>query len=361
MTGSGRTVEFVHSFLQGSTRKTGGAARKGIDPRVTDRYARTLDEYGFDYTLLGYSSDGLDPFVVASRVLARTERLKTIVALRPNIMHPTVAAQALATLDQLGGGRTIVHLISGGSDAEQQRQGDYLSKSERYDRTEEYMRILRRCWTEEEPFSHEGRHYRFAGFGPGSQPVSGGALPLSIGGASDEAFDVGARLADVFTLWGEPLAETGAQIERVRRLAVAAGRDPGSLRFWVTFRPIVAETEELAWRKAERIVEAAAGRLWGAGERDPRTNVGSVRLQEIAARAERHDRALWMPRSLAGSGGASSLLVGTPETVADALLDYVALGADLISLPSVGNLDEAVDTGRYVLPLVRERLSALVS
>ncbi|MFT4212249.1 MAG: LLM class flavin-dependent oxidoreductase [Microbacterium sp.] len=350
-------VEFVHSFLQAISAKGDGARRKSIDPARADRYARALDEWGFDYTLLGYSSDGSDPFVVASRVLARTERLKTVVALRPNITHPTVAAQALATLDQLGGGRTIVHIISGGSDAEQRRQGDYLDKSRRYARSAEYIELLRRVWTERAPFSHQGEFYRFEDFGPGSQPVSGAPLPISIGGASDDAFRVGSAHADVFTLWGEPLAETAEQIARVRALAADAGRDPGSIRFWVTFRPIVAETEELAWRRAERLVAGAAGRFI-PGNGDARTNVGSVRLEQIAARGERHDRNLWIPRAIAGRGGASSLVVGTPETIADTILDYVALGADLISLPSVGDLDEAVDSGRYIIPLVRERLAA---
>jgi alkanesulfonate monooxygenase len=359
MTTPPRRVEFVHSFLQAVTAK-GAAARKSTDPARVDRFARTLDDYGFDHTLLGYSSDGADPFSIASRVLARTERLRTIVALRPNTMHPTVAAQALATLDHLGGGRTIVHVISGGSDAEQRRQGDYLPKAERYARSAEYIEVLRRAWTEPEPWSYAGDHYRFEDFGPGSQPLSGGPLPISIGGASDEAFDVGARLADVFTLWGEPLAETRAQIERVRSLAAAAGRTPDAIRFWVTFRPVVAETEDLAWAKAERIVERSAGRLWPSqdGRRAQATNVGSVRLREIAERSERHDTALWMPRSIAGAGGASSLLVGTPDTVAAAIEAYVDLGADIVSLPSAGDLDGTVDTGRYVIPLVRERLPA---
>lgn len=355
-------VDFVHSFLQAITAKgttPGAGARKRTDPARTDRFARTLDDYGFDYTLLGYNSDGADPFVIASRVLARTERLKTVVALRPNIVHPTVAAQSLSTLDHLGGGRTIVHIISGGSDAEQRRQGDYLPKADRYARSAEYIEILRRVWTEEEPFSHHGEHYRFEDFGPGSQPLSGGPLPISIGGASDEAFDVGSRLADIFTLWGEPLKETGEQIARVRRQAAAAGRDASEIRFWVTFRPIVAETDELAWRKAEQLVARSAGRLWPSLDKTTeRTNVGSVRLQEIAAQSERHDTALWTPRSIAGAGGASSLLVGTPDTIATAIEAYVALGADIVSLPSAGDLDGAVDTGRYVIPLVRERLAA---
>jgi alkanesulfonate monooxygenase len=178
------------------------------------------------------------------------------------------------------------------------------------------------------------------------------------GAASDEAFDVGSRLADVFTLWGKPLQETADHIGRVRTLAAAAGRDPTEIRFWVTFRPVVAETDELAWRKAEKLVDESAGHLWPAqGHGEIRTNIGSVRLRDIADRSEHHDTALWMPRSLAGVGGASSLLVGSPDTVASAIEAYVALGADLISLPSAGNLDGTIDTGRYVIPLVRERLA----
>jgi hypothetical protein len=176
-----RRVEFVHSFLQAITAK-GSGSRKAIDPYLADRFARTLDDYGFDHTLLGYSSDGADPFVVASRVLARTTRLKTIVALRPNICYPTVAAQALATLDHLG----------------------------RYARSAEYIEILHRAWTEDAPFDHEGEHYRFEGFGPGSQPLSGGSLPISIGGV---------RLVEVVAL--SPLLRVAAAGDDVHHGASA--------------------------------------------------------------------------------------------------------------------------------------------
>ncbi|NQX28797.1 LLM class flavin-dependent oxidoreductase [Microbacteriaceae bacterium VKM Ac-2854] len=349
-------VEFVHSFLQAIS-LPGTSRRKAIDPSRVDAYARILEDAGFDYTLLGYSSNGADQFVVGSRVLAQTSRLKTVVALRPNTAFPTVAAQSLATLDQLSGGRAIAHIISGGSDDEQRRQGDYLGKSERYARSAEYIQLLRRIWQAEEPFSHHGEFFRFDDFGPGLA-VGGGTLPVSIGGASDEAFDVGARHADIFTLWGEPLAETAEAINRVRAGAVAAGRDAATLRFWVTFRPIVAETDALAWQKAEEVVAGLSGTVWPS--KDPRTNVGSLRLQQIAERSERHDTALWTPRSIAGSGGASSLLVGSPDTIADAILEYVKLGADIISLPSLGSTQEAQDTGRYIIPLVREKLAASV-
>lgn len=353
------TVEFVNAISTQSQRTPYDPKRafsQAIEPEWLRRYARTIEEFGFDYTLVPYGSVGFDQYVVSAAVLEATTRLKTVVAVRPNTSFPTVAAQALATLDQLGGGRTIVHIISGGSDEEQRRQGDYLAKEQRYERSSEFVEVLRKVWTSREPFSHEGEYYRFENFGPGFPTHSGGALPVSLGGSSDFAYRAGGRQADIFALWGEPLAETKQQIDRVYQEAHAAGRDE-KLRFWATFRPIVAETDELAWKRADSLI-GALEKAHAAYNRPEATNVGTVRLREIAERQERHDRALWTPPSIAGAGGASSLLVGSPETIAAAILDYIDLGADIISLPSLGNIGEAIDTGRYIIPLVREALAA---
>src|ERR1700712_5507046 len=125
---------------------------RGIDLAYFQRYVKALEDGGYDYTLLPYGASSADSFVVASAVGQLTEHIKPIVALRPNTTFPTVGAQKLATLDQLTEGRAVVHLISGGSDAEQARQGDYLPKDERYARTSEYVDILRRSWTGTAPF-----------------------------------------------------------------------------------------------------------------------------------------------------------------------------------------------------------------
>ena len=327
------------------------------------KYARYLEDGGFDYTLVAYGSAGYDPFTVSATIAAYTERIKPIVALRPNIIYPTVAAQALSTLDRLSGGRAVVHIISGGSDAEQARHGDYLSKDERYDRSEEYVKLLRRAWTETEPWSHEGRHYRFENFVAGFRPVNG-TIPISIGGSSDAAYRVGGALGDIFGLWGEPLKETGEQIDRVSEQARAAGRTD-TPRTWVTFRPIVAPTDELAWEKAHRTIEAVEQTHRNGGLRPngfrlgtAPQNVGSQRALEIAERGDVHDRALWtVPSKVTNAAGASSALVGSYETVAAAILDYVDLGADLVSIRGYDNLNDAIDYGRYVLPLVRQELA----
>jgi alkanesulfonate monooxygenase len=354
-------AEFISlSHLNPST-ELNPVPSRGIDLRFFRRYVRSLEESGYDYTLLPYGSAGADSFVVASAVGQLTERLRPIVALRPNTTFPTVGAQKLATLDQLTQGRAVVHLISGSSDAEQARQGDYLPKNRRYARTSEYIDILRKSWTEAAPFSYEGEFYKFDDFGPGFAPYEA-PIPISIGGQSDEAFAVGGAKADIFSFWGEPLDDLRREIERVNAIARSSGRTTLP-RIWVTFRPIVAATDELAWAKAHEYVvkiaetfarSAQAARYRGGTPQ----NKGSQRALAFANRSELYDRALWTKTAaVTNAAGASTALVGSPETVAAAILDYVDRGASLVSIRGYDTLADAVDYGRYVLPLVREELA----
>src|SRR3954466_4148869 len=308
------TAEFISlSHLNPSTELEPVPSR-GIDLPYFRRYVRALEDGGYDYTLLPYGAGTADSFVVASAVGQLTERIKPIVALRPNTTFPLVGAQKLATLDQLTEGRAVVHLISGGSDAEQARQGDYLPKEKRYARTSEYVDVLRGSWTEPEPFSHEGEFYRFDDFGPGFAPYAA-PIPISIGGQSDEAFQIGGEKAAIFSFWGEPLDALRSEIERVHAIARAAGRATLP-RIWVTFRPIVAETDELAWRKAHdyvaKIADTFAKSAFGKQrfQQGAPQNVGSQRALSFAARSDLYDRALWTRTAAAtNAGGASTALV----------------------------------------------------
>lgn len=352
-------VEFISLTHLNPSTELKPVPTRGIDVDYVRRYVRTLEDYGYDYTLLPYASNSADPFVVAGAVGQLTDRLRPIVALRPNTTHPVVAAQKLATLDQLTQGRAVVHIISGGSDAEQARQGDYLPKDQRYARSSEYIDLLRRAWSEPAAFDFEGDFYRFEDFGPGFAPY-GVTIPISIGGSSDAAFEVGGAKADVFSFWGEPLADIAAQIRRVNAIAAAAGRTDRP-RIWVTFRPIIDRTEDLAWSKARSYVETIGATHRSASDKRFRgapANVGSQRALDFAARQEIYDRALWTRTAAAtNGGGASTALVGTPETVAAAILDYIDLGADLVSIRGYDTLNDVIDYGRYVLPLVREELA----
>ncbi|KAJ5995356.1 hypothetical protein N7481_002333 [Penicillium waksmanii] len=314
-----------------------------IDPNYLVRYARTLDDHEFNYTLVPYDSSYFDPFTVGATIASVTKNLKVIIALRPNTLYPTVAAKALATLDQLSSGRAVVHFIAGGSDAEQAKEGDFLNKEERYARLEEYIKILRRAWESADPFDWNGKYYQFKQFSNKVRPVNG-TIPVSVGGSSDEAYRIGGSLADIFGLWGEPLKETKDQIDRIYAEADKAGRsEKDRPRIWVTFRPIIAETEELAWAKAHATLDALnTNRTLGQGKAPPNApppqNVGSQRLLDIASRGEVQDRALWYPTVTATNarGGIDSL--------------------ELISIRGYDNLNDAMDYGRYILPGVRSVL-----
>jgi alkanesulfonate monooxygenase len=354
-------VEFISAVFHNPSTEINPTPGAPIDPDYLVRYARSLDDNEFNYTLVPYGSPSFDPWTVGATIAAMTKNLKVIIALRPNTLYPTVAAKALATLDQLSKGRAVVQFIAGGSDDDQAREGDFLTKAERYERLEEYIRIVRRAWLSPDPFNWEGKYYLFKDFRNFVRPINGTTIPVSIGGSSEDAYRIGGSLADIFGLWGEPLKETKEQMDRIFAEAAAAGRTDRP-RIWVTFRPILAETEDLAWSKAHRTLDAlnanrAGGKSSVPANAPPPQNVGSQRLQDIASRGEVQDRALWYPTVTAtGACGASTALVGSPKTIADSILDYVDLGAELISIRGYDNLNDAIDYGRYVLPLVREGL-----
>ncbi|KAH8660017.1 coenzyme dependent N5,N10-methylene tetrahydromethanopterin reductase [Xylariales sp. PMI_506] len=354
-------VEFISAISQNASNELNPIPGAPVDPDFLVRYAKSLDDYEFNYTLVPYLSFYFDPWTIGATVAAHTKNLKIIIAVRPNTLYPTVAAKALATLDQLSKGRAVVHFIAGGNDAEQAREGDFLNKEERYERLEEYIRILRRAWESVEPFDWDGKYYQFKNFSNQVRPVNGKSIPVSVGGSSATAYRIGGSLADIFGLWGEPLKDTKEQIDRIYAEAEKAGRTDRP-RIWVTFRPITAETEELAWAKAHRTLDALTRKknpAWDAAKPPEPQNVGSQRLLDIASRGDVQDRALWYPTVTAtNAGGASTALVGSYQTVVESLLDYVDLGAELISIRGYDNLNDIIDYGRFILPKVREALKA---
>ncbi|WP_037068065.1 LLM class flavin-dependent oxidoreductase [Pseudonocardia acaciae] len=361
------SVEFIGMIGTRHVSEIHPAAGPVIDREFVRRFTRAHEDAGFDRVLVGYSSSTPDGLQVAAYAAAHSERLGFLVAHRPGFVAPTLAARQFATLDHFSGGRVAVHVISGGSDVEQRRDGDFLGKDERYDRTDEYLEVLTKTWTAGEPFDHHGRHYRVEGVQAEVRPFQD-RIPVYFGGSSAAAYRVGGRHADVFALWGEPLAETAEQIAAVREAARAAGRSEPP-RISVSFRPILGPTEEAAWERAHRILAGITAAGGGHGSFTGRKmhvgapgNVGSQRLLAAAERGERHDRALWTPTAAAtGAAGNSTALVGTPETVAAALLDYVDIGVSTLLIRGYDPLDDAVDYGRELIPLVRAELSRRAS
>ncbi|MFZ4894345.1 LLM class flavin-dependent oxidoreductase [Plantibacter sp. Mn2098] len=355
-------IEFLGIAALNDGSETRARSGPSFDKDYTLRLARAHEDNGWDRILFAYHSGAPDPATVAAFVASKLDHLKLLLAHRPNVSVPTYAAKVVATLDQISDGRVNVHIITGGSSADQAAEGDFLTKDERYARTGEYIRILKQAWTNREPFSFDGEHYRFEHFVSDIWPAQPSRPQVSFGGSSAAAYAIGAAESDIYALWGEPLANTAEQIQTVTDAALAAGRTSRP-RIQVAFRPILGATEALAWEKAERIlgsIEQRTATLPAAVASDLRNpeNAGSQRLLSIAEQGDRFDRALWTKVSAATGGrGNSNALVGTPETVAAALLDYIDLGVDIISARGYDYVDDTIDFGRYVIPLVREEVA----
>ena len=334
-----------HSEIHGPVRG------RELDVAYVEAAAKAQDEGGFDRVLIPFSSNSPESQIVAAHAAAITTKLGFLVAHRPGFTQPTLAARQLATLDALSGGRIAVHIITGGADEEMARDGDTSTKDERYRRTDEYLTILRHEWTAEQPFDHDGRFYNVRQAFAAVKPTN---LPVFFGGSSDIAIEVSGKHADVYALWGETQAAVRETISRVRAAAAKHGRRPG---FSLSLRPIIADTEDAAWRRADEIVERVRDLRASAGfqtsDHAP-VNVGSQRLLETAAQGYRVDKRLWTGlAAIGGAQGNSTGLVGTPEQVADALLDYYDLGVDHFLIRGFEPLADAITYGRELLPLVR--------
>src|SRR5580704_10096998 len=139
------------------------AAGPPFAAEVVAETARIHERAGFDRVLIGYFSDAPDGFLIGAHAAAVTKRLGFLLAHRPGFVMPPVAARKLATLDQLTNGRLAVHMIAGGSDADQAKDGDWTDHETRYRRSAEYVSLLRRTWTAPAAFDHEGEFYRTRG------------------------------------------------------------------------------------------------------------------------------------------------------------------------------------------------------
>lgn len=349
-----------------------------VDPQYLLDISRAHDEGGFDRVLVGYGAVAPEGWAIAATVLHSTKHLKVMVAHRPGFVQPVVLARMAATLDHLtGGGRIAIHFITGGDEADQHREGDFVPHDARYRRTAETMAICRRLWSEDAPFDFEGEFFRYEAAFSSVKPVTPHGIPLYFAGASPPAVETGAAQADVYAFWGEPLDAVAARKAAIDERAAAHGR---SLRYSISFRPIIADTEDEAWDKAEWIAQTTADRIELAKERmaghkdsyqglggqrnatysvdrdtSGTTSVGRKRLIEMSADRDVYDERLWMKvANLTGAAGNSTALVGTPSQVADAMLRYYDLGITTLLLKGFDPLADAIDFGDRLLPLLRE-------
>jgi alkanesulfonate monooxygenase len=349
------SVEFI-GFI-GNHNSSEFIPRSGpvVDRDYIETVAKAHEYAGFDRALLAFHSDAPDSLQIGQHAAHVTERLGIFIAHRPGFTAPTILARQFATLDQLTRGRVAINVITGGDQRELVRDGNAVAdKDERYARTNEFLDIVRAEWTSDKPFSYKGKYYQVENAFSQVKPYNSRGVDVFVAGASDAAIEVAGRHADIFALWGETYEQVRDLVGRVRAAAAKHGRKP---EFSLSFRPILADTEEAAWAKAAAILERAKALLdktgFKRGEEEP-VNEGSRRLLAAAAKGPRLDKRLWTGvAQLTGAKGNSTSLVGTPDQVADALLDYYDIGIRTFLIRGFDPLADVLTYGRDLLPRVK--------
>ena len=312
--------------------------------------ARAADELGYYGMLLPTGKSCEDSWVVASAMIPLTQRVRFLVAVRPGLSEPSMTARMAATFDRLSGGRLLVNVVTGGDPAELEGDGVFLDHTARYEATDEYLTIWRGMMAGE-TVDFEGRHLRAKGAKLLYPPVQAPYPPLYFGGSSDIGQRVAVEHVDVYLTWGEPPEAVGEKIEQVRALAAARGR---TLSFGIRLHVIVRETEDEAWREANRLIQhvsdADIAKAQAAFSRFD--SVGQNRMAKLHGGSK--ERLLVSPNLWAGiglvRGGAGTALVGDPDQVAARMKEYMALGIDRFILSGYPHLEECYRFAELVFP-----------
>ncbi|MGJ3647920.1 LLM class flavin-dependent oxidoreductase [Sphingomonas sp. GlSt437] len=319
------------------------------------RHALALEQHGWGGALIGTGWGRPDTFTVAAALTARTTTFEPLVAIRPGYWRPANFASAAATLDELSGGRVRINIVSGQDNlaAYGDSEGD---QAHRYARTKEFMRLVRRLWTEE-AVSFEGAHFQVAGSTvvPRITPHGDRRHPrLYFGGASEAAERVAATEADIQLFWGEPLEGVGERIARLKRLARDLDRDLPPLEFGLRITTLVRDTTEQAWADAEAKVDDMARKHGQADQHRRSPAVGQQRLLDLYQRGDVLDDNLYTAPGRYGGGGAGTTwLVGSAADVARSLRNYRDLGVTHFVLSDTPYLAEISRQGDQLLPLLR--------
>ncbi|MFM1654859.1 FMNH2-dependent alkanesulfonate monooxygenase [Brevibacillus sp. B_LB10_24] len=312
--------------------------------------AQAVDELGFSGALLPTGRSCEDAWVTASSLLAVTQKMKFLVAVRPGIVSPTAAARMAATFDRLSNGRLSINVVTGGDPAELAGDGLHLNHDERYELTDEFLSVWRSLLTGEQ-VNFRGEHLHVKDgkllFAPLQKPYP----PLYFGGSSDAAMRVAAEHVDVYLTWGEPPGLVAEKVKKVRKLAFERGR---AVRFGIRLHVIVRETEREAWEAADQLIKHLDDETIRSAQKSLANydSEGQKRMLQLHS-GNRSDLEI-SPNLWAGiglvRGGAGTALVGDPETVAARIEEYAELGIESFILSGYPHLEEAYRVAELLFP-----------
>ncbi|MEE9273779.1 MAG: LLM class flavin-dependent oxidoreductase [bacterium] len=319
------------------------------------RVTQAAEDAGFANILVPCGTHCLDAWATAAAIATHVRRIKFLVAFRPGITGPVYAAQQANSLDHLTGGRLTLNVVTGSTPVDQKRYGDHLAHAERYERTEEFLDIVKRVWEESGPVTYKGKFFEIEGASIFPPRVTRPNPPIFLAGSSEPGKRVAARFADVHVMYAAEPEVVARDIEEVRRLAAQHPRER-PLEFGIRHLVCVRETKEEARRAAEALVELSdieSTATW-ADMKLRTDSVGQRRINEMAS-----GESLWVTDSIwmgvnQVRAGAGTMFVGTPETVAGVICEYAQAGVNHFIMNGWPHLEEAEIFGREVMPLLAD-------
>ena len=349
----------------GDSRYLGTAeGARQLSHEYLQQVAIAADSLGYEGVLIPTGRSCEDPWVVASSLIAVTRRLKFLVAVRPGLHQPSLAARMAATFDRLSGGRLLINLVTGGDQAELEGDGVFLDHATRYEQSSEFIRIWREILARShagESLDYEGKHLTVKGAKLLFPPVQKPHPPVYFGGSSPAAHELAAEQTEAYLTWGEPPAEVAKKIADVRAKAARHGR---TVKFGIRLHVIVRETDGEAWRAAEELISRVSDETVVQAQSvfARMDSEGQRRMAALHAGGRKRTRAdleispnLWAGVGLV-RGGAGTALVGDPQTVAARIEEYAALGLDTFVLSGYPHLEEAYRFAELVFPLLPLKL-----
>jgi alkanesulfonate monooxygenase len=325
--------------------------RRPPDIDYLAQIAQACDQLGYEAVLTPTGTKCEDSWLVTSALTRDTRFLKFLVAFRPGLVSPTLAAQQASTFQRMSRGRLLLNIVTGGDAVEQRRFGDWLDHDQRYARTAEFITVLRGAWSGK-PFDFHGEHYEIAGAETRQPPDP---IPeIFFGGASPAAQQVAADHADVYLTWGEPPDHVAERLEHMRTLAERSGR---RLRFGIRLHVINRDRADDAWAVTDRMLESMPEEAVAEAQKRfaAEDSVGQRRMAEL--HGGDRDNLVISPNLWAGFGlvrpGAGTALVGSHQEVADRIAEYHALGIDHFILSGQPHLEEAFWFAEGVFPVLR--------
>ena len=305
----------------------------------------TADRLGFDNVLLpsGYTL-GIDSTAFAAGIATQTNNIQLLLAVRMGEMWLPQLARQLATIDQMAGGRLLVNIIS--SDI----PGEKLESEPRYQRTREWMHVLRALLNGESIDFH-GDFVDLTLDPPRAGTVSGHCPPFYFGGFSGPAKETAAEHCDVFLTWPDTVAGVADTVTDMTARAEKYGR---TLHYGLRAHVIVRETEDEARAAAERLVSKLDDEQGEKiRQRSLDTASAGVARQNELRQSSTDDgfveENLWTGVGRARSG-AGAAIVGDPDQVLAKLNAYRDVGVGAFILSGYTHRAEAELFAEHVLP-----------